>query len=990
MAIRDEINALYQKYLSRDGLPEGLDYWTGTVDQGATLENVEYNIANSPEAAIVNAYQDSLGRTPSIDERRFWVNQSGLDTASAVTAIQNSEEAQQYQQQSKEKEPEEAEEAEEAEKAEEAESTEKLYDYTNQRETGDASNLYWGNFSKQLTESQLRSEFNASDNGQLRAAFGSFDNYLAYMNERQDLIDAGQLKADWWDTGVALIDPTTLGREAGMDDRALEDSIIQAGAAEGEKGYSAQAGQMYALYQKYTGNSGPWYNKDGDKFEWNGSSFVKTAKVDDHNWGPAIRGLALAGVTIGAANQLVGLINGLSVTQSQIAINALSSAVTSGGDPKAIVGSVLGQLGGDFLANSLVTYSGPGSQLLTAGVANGVADAIQQGITNGDIDLNSVIEAGLFGAGTEAAGQLIESIINSEGSGFDLDGLIDEDSGLFKAINGEFVDGKWVGGVLGDVRGAIDEFTTKYITGGEWWEAEGGNYKSIVETSPGQYEVELWNGTRKSMSMVDLIKQGFETGFFGGFEPTLGESAIFDFFRSNLDKIPDDWYDTLGDWLNNTAKSSGGSFQTENGTTVNVITTGDTSTDGGGAATADFNCADVNRQQVAGATKEEDCGGCLDGYQSDEFGVCIAVITDVCPAGQAWNDVAGMCVDEIFYTPGSPCNMEDGEQGVFDANGDCVRRYYGPEGPGDGTGSGTGGSGGEAGDACTTDDNKEGTLQDDGQGNLTCVPNTTGTGTGGTGGTGDTRKAGDACKTDDNKDGTLQENEEGILVCVATTTTPDGGSGDTTTTATKCEDPDADNFNEEGECRYTTTTATKCEDPDATNFGQEGQCTYPTTTTTTTGGVGTQDDTCKNGATNYPDCNQCPQGEELGTDEEGQISCVPITRSETTDTGCTNGAIDSTCSECADGSKVDPNNPDEKCPTTVVTTPPPSGGGDDEVSMFGSSGLGSFSPAGQPGMFDPTVTAAVSLEQPLSFPIRDFLLEALPKKQRGMMTGFKV
>ena len=68
MAIRDEINALYQKYLGRDGLPEGLDYWAGTVDQGATLEDVEYNIANSPEAAIVNAYQDSLGRTPSIDE----------------------------------------------------------------------------------------------------------------------------------------------------------------------------------------------------------------------------------------------------------------------------------------------------------------------------------------------------------------------------------------------------------------------------------------------------------------------------------------------------------------------------------------------------------------------------------------------------------------------------------------------------------------------------------------------------------------------------------------------------------------------------------------------------------------------------------------------------------------------------------------------------------------------------------------------------------
>jgi hypothetical protein len=55
--------------------------------------------------------------------------------------------------------------------------------------------------------------------------------------------------------------------------------------------------------------------------------------------------------------------------------------------------------------------------------------------------------------------------------------------------------------------------------------------------------------------------------------------------------------------------------------------------------------------------------------------------------------------------------------------------------------------------------------------------------------------------------------------------------------------------------------------------------------------------------------------------------------------------------------------------------------------MFGGSGLGSFSPAGQPGMFDPTITAGVSLEQAMQFPIRDFLLEALPKTKKGMITG---
>jgi len=299
------------------------------------------------------------------------------------------------------------------------------------------------------------------------------------------------------------------------------------------------------------------------------------------------------------------------------------------------------------------------------------------------------------------------------------------------------------------------------------------------------------------------------------------------------------------------------------------------------------------------------------------------------------------------------------------------------------------------------------------------VPTTTVTGTGNTGGTGDTRKAGDACKTDDNKDGTLQENEEGILVCVATTTTTKDTCSNGATNYPDCDQcPQGqtlitgdDGVAKCGTASTTTTTTTtttgttECDNgatvesnctecPQGQSFitGDDGidRCGTTSTTTTTTTNGSTTSDTCANGATNYPDCDQCPSGEELGTDEEGQISCVPITRTGTTDTGCTNGAIDSTCSECADGSKVDPNNPDDKCPTTVVTTPPPSGGGDDGGNMFGSSGLGSFSPAGQPGMFDPTVTAAVSLEQPLSFPIRDFLLEALPENKRGMMTGFKV
>jgi hypothetical protein len=78
---------------------------------------------------------------------------------------------------------------------------------------------------------------------------------------------------------------------------------------------------------------------------------------------------------------------------------------------------------------------------------------------------------------------------------------------------------------------------------------------------------------------------------------------------------------------------------------------------------------------------------------------------------------------------------------------------------------------------------------------------------------------------------------------------------------------------------------------------------------------------------------------------------------------------------------------DQCCKKTPVTTTTGGGGGGDGGGMFGGSGLGSFSPAGQPGMFDPTITAGVTLEQAMQFPIRDFLLEALPKTKKGMITG---
>ena len=197
----------------------------------------------------------------------------------------------------------------------------RLYDYTTQRETGDASNLFYGNVSKQLTRSELKTIFNAQDNGQLRAAFGSFDNYMKYMNERQDLIDDEILDPKWWEPEEAIIDPTQIPRELAMDDKALNDYIVGRQVEVAEGGYNEQALIQNLLYSKYTGAAnGVWYNNDGDKFQWNGSSFVKTSKVDDHNWGKIVNEMAkdfiIGGMAGAVANSTINSL--ISLAQMQI------------------------------------------------------------------------------------------------------------------------------------------------------------------------------------------------------------------------------------------------------------------------------------------------------------------------------------------------------------------------------------------------------------------------------------------------------------------------------------------------------------------------------------------------------------------------------------------------------------------------------------------------------------------------------------------------
>ena len=1016
MATKQQITELYQKYLGRDPEQAGLYYW---MNSGESLESIEWNIANSKEgqerSSAINTALTALANSPDT----MGLGLQGMFSANKPDPV--------------------------------VQGTDGQYYLSNPQLTTN------GWITNPDYSTPVYFFHQPIEVGEARGNYATYSEDYRTATQQGNWFTEDQIKSFWdgtFDTGTLNMD---VFREQHPDmtfDQYMsfvgENSALYAQGLTPESNPEMFSGltNKYGIKTSFAGESGHVYG-------WNGSNYTKTFHADKSlDTGGIIMSLAVAAMTGGLANEglLGSFVQGLSGYQRAAVINGATTAIQTGGDIKAIAGSVVGTLAGGKLGS----FVDLGSAAANSALSSSISSAFEQAIVNGEIDFETVLSSGVLGAGAEIGKDLVEALI--KGTEFDFGGLISQDSQLFGVLNGEYdiSSGKFTGGLIGNVRGAYNQFVEQYITGGDWWENATESYDSvnIYETSKGKY-VDLvgYDGKTTTVTWNDFVSKGFDE--------ISGSSAVWDSISGAMDSIPDSWYDTLWGWMQTTSKSSGGTYTTEGGSTVTTTTTG---ADDGGDATGDdsgdFDCSSVNRQQVSGATKEEECGGCLTDYQSDEFGICVAVVNKVCPAGQAWNDVVGYCVDEIFYTAGSPCNMEDGTQGVFDDNGDCIFKGTG-DGDGDGDGGGTGG---KAGEACEVEETGEaGTLQDDGQGNLTCVA--TGTGTEGTGDTGDTRKAGDAC-TDDatNQQGTLQEDAQGNLICVVASDVTTTGTG---TTATQtCSDPDRAT-KENGSC------AELCKDGTIPDQHEEGLCGNPLITTTGPEGGGDTEE-CDNNATIESNCNECADG-SLPSEHENndcnqglistgggstEVDCSVITADNynlcgkvdcftnetpgpyvdsfsecpaiTTTGGGAGGStkVDCTLVECQsprpDGEAgvawdtcctdstgggggggeedkcklVECESPrpegnagdlwDQCCKETPVTTTTGTGGGGDEGGTFGSSGLGSFSPAGQPGMFDPTITAGVSLEKAMQFPIRDFLLEALPSNKKGMMTGFKV
>jgi hypothetical protein len=235
---------------------------------------------------------------------------------------------------------------------------------------------------QQLTTDQLRDYFEGDNVNRLQEQFGTFDNYLAYMTEREQLIQSGQYDVGNWseaDAGFTEDQEMILEGDADLtidpsDPTQNFENIRrqQTGAQSGayENWLNSDVNQQ--LLQKY-GVGTDIYSESGDRFKWNGTAYVKVEDATEGVGQYALAGMAaLAGSFLGP---------GLA--------SALGGPTAGAGGFLGIPGAASGAAGGA----SGLTAGG----FASAAAGNALSNAIIQGVTTGSVDISSLGEAAISG-----------------------------------------------------------------------------------------------------------------------------------------------------------------------------------------------------------------------------------------------------------------------------------------------------------------------------------------------------------------------------------------------------------------------------------------------------------------------------------------------------------------------------------------------------------------------------------------------------------------
>ena len=329
------------------------------------------------------------------------------------------------------------------------------YHYTEGKTKGAKTFSTWAMGAKadQLTLDQLK---DAYDNDPLlQETFESWDNYLGYMDDRQDLIDSGEYNPDWYeDQSVSANDPvftladgTTVAGSAWTPEMGDPVSVSGISGATGggtneqailtNKQWSVGSEKLKGIFDQYaTGVNnaefGEWGHRSegNDGYTWNGTDWVKT-------WEPkSAEGLLFkTAIGIGA-----GLISGVGISQAinaaTTAGNALATSIgqSLGGLEAATISATAGGMAGSAVSQSVLTGSVDPIKLVQAGLTAGILDvatslsnmdpALATSATLGAIDDKINAIADVLGTGYDTALNIAKGVAVGVINEGDLEGIV--------------------------------------------------------------------------------------------------------------------------------------------------------------------------------------------------------------------------------------------------------------------------------------------------------------------------------------------------------------------------------------------------------------------------------------------------------------------------------------------------------------------------------------------------------------------------------------
>jgi hypothetical protein len=327
-------------------------------------------------------------------------------------------------------------------------------------ETGDNAVSLYGNTGEdkqdlsweptQVTESELSEIFSGSDN--LQNTFGSFDNYMSYIEESSEMIES----QDWFSaegidnrgTGEIIGEGEDFG---GVDVNLVDDNRQSDGMArQGAYASWMNSEENQALMQKYGIPTEEFTNEKGDRFRWTGTGYARVYKENRTNVQDYVKLAATASLALAAAPLAGGLTGALtnaglspaiaSAASSSI-MNMATQIVTTGDIDvgQAILSAAgayfqeagLGGLMGDsavgsalsdatsFVQEKVSTFQdliSTGNSIADAAIQAGGMNMLTSFVSSGEVNLESaLISAVSAGATTAIQDQSMQELLQAGG-----------------------------------------------------------------------------------------------------------------------------------------------------------------------------------------------------------------------------------------------------------------------------------------------------------------------------------------------------------------------------------------------------------------------------------------------------------------------------------------------------------------------------------------------------------------------------------------------